>query len=268
MPAHIPKSTSGVLAIADTLRHHPRFGPRFERWHSIPPRPARTDDFPPGIDRRLVDLYRSRGIRELYEAQLRAIRSALGGRDVLVPTPTPSGKTLCYPTPVLQALLESKGSARSLFLFPTKALSQDQSAGLTGIVEALGEPWHAFTYDGDTPPSVRRTLRDRGHLVLTNPWMLHAGILPSHAKWSELFRDLAFVVIDEVHTLSGVFGSSVANILRRLVRIARHYGSQPQFLLCSATLSEPAAHATRLVGRPVRVIGEDASPSGERTFGV
>jgi DEAD/DEAH box helicase domain-containing protein len=244
----------GVAAIVDALQDDPRFGPRFERWHEIPPRPPRTAPFPSGIDRRIVELCHARGIRELYEHQARAIAAARERKDVLVATPTASGKTLCYTVPVLQALLESGGSARSLLLFPTKALSQDQAATLTAQVEALGEPWHAFTYDGDTPPPVRRTLRDRGHLVLTNPWMLHAGILPNHAKWSELFKDLRYVVVDEVHTLGGVFGSSVANVLRRLVRIARHYGSDPRFLMGSATLAEPAAHAKRLLGRDVAVI--------------
>lgn len=254
--------------IVRALQQDARWRTRFERWECVPSRPARVEPFPDGIDARLRELCRARGITELYEHQARFVRHALAGEDVLVATPTASGKTLCYTLPVLQRLLATQGRARSLFLFPTKALSQDQSAALTRQVELLGEDWHAFTYDGDTPPSVRRTLRDRGHLVLTNPWMLHAGILPNHAKWSELFRDLAFVVIDEVHTLSGVFGSSVANVLRRLTRIARHYGSDPRFLLCSATLSEPAAHARRLVGREVRVVGEDGSPSGARTFGV
>ncbi len=254
--------------IVHALQTDARWRTRFERWERVPARSARVEPFPPELDPRLIELCRARGIGELYEHQARFVRHALAGEDVLVATPTASGKTLCYTLPVLQRLLATQGRARSLFLFPTKALSQDQSAALTQQVERLGEDWHAFTYDGDTPPSVRRTLRDRGHLVLTNPWMLHAGILPNHAKWSELFRDLAFVVIDEVHTLSGVFGSSVANVLRRLVRIARHYGSDPRFLLCSATLSEPEAHVRRLVGRDVRVVGEDASPSGARTFGV
>lgn len=262
------RDAAGVLAIAAALQASARFGPRFERWHEIAPRPARTEAFSSAIDPRIADVLRSRGIRELYEHQARAVAAAREGKDVLVATPTASGKTLCYTIPVLQALLESGGSARSLLLFPTKALSQDQAAALTSQVEALGERWHAFTYDGDTPPPVRRTLRDRGHLVLTNPWMLHAGILPNHAKWSELFKDLRFVVVDEVHTLGGVFGSSVANVLRRLVRIARHYGSDPRFLLGSATLAEPAAHAKRLLGRDVTVIAEDASPSGRRIFGV
>jgi DEAD/DEAH box helicase domain-containing protein len=262
------RSADGVESIASALRADPRWRARFDHWHAVPARAARTAEFPAGVDRRIIDLYRTRGIRELFAHQAQAIDAALKGEDVLVATPTASGKTICYGVPVLQALLESHGAARSLFLFPTKALSQDQSAGLTALIEALGEDWHAFTYDGDTPPAVRRTLRDRGHAVLTNPWMLHAGILPNHAKWSELFRGLRYIVIDEVHTLSGVFGSSVANVLRRLVRIARHYGSDPRFVCCSATLADAGAHVERLLGRPVRVVDEDGSPAGPRIFGV
>ncbi|MBL8862591.1 MAG: DEAD/DEAH box helicase [Planctomycetes bacterium] len=250
------------------LREDPRWAPRFEHWHEVPARVAQTAPFPAALDARLVELYRSRGFESLYAHQARFVEHALAGRDALVATPTASGKTLCYVLPVLDALYATDGAARSLFLFPTKALSQDQTSSLTSVVEGLGAPWHAYTYDGDTPPSVRRTLRDRGHLVLTNPYMLHAGILPNHAKWSELFRDLRYVVIDEVHTLSGVFGSSVANVLRRLVRIARHYGSDPRFLLCSATLREGREHARRLIGRDVELVEEDGSPSGPRTFGV
>jgi len=262
------RSRETVTDLVDLLRGEPRWAARFDHWHTLPPRAAVTAPFPTSIDERIVALYRARGIVEPYAHQARFIEAALERKDVLVATPTASGKTLCYTVPVLQSLLETNGAARALFLFPTKALSQDQSAGLTQIVEQLGQEWHAFTYDGDTPPSVRRTLRDRGHLVLTNPWMLHAGILPNHAKWSELFRDLRYIVIDEVHTLSGVFGSSVANVLRRLVRIARHYGSDPRFLLCSATIKDGAEHARRLIGRDVVVIDEDGSPSGARTFGV
>jgi DEAD/DEAH box helicase domain-containing protein len=262
------RALSDVAGIVHDLQSDPRWRERFERWHVVPPRAAQSAPFPARIDARLVELYRARGITELYEHQARFIEHALAPRDVLVATPTASGKTMCFTLPVLQRLLESGGRARTLFLFPTKALGQDQSAGLTALVEQLEQDWHAYTYDGDTPPSVRRTLRDRGHLVLTNPWMLHAGILPNHSKWSELFRELEYIVIDEVHTLSGVFGSSVANVLRRLVRVARHYGSDPRFLLCSATLAEPAAHARALLGREVVVVDVDASPAGARTFGV
>lgn len=268
------RSAQGVADIVTKLREDARWAARFEHWHEVGPRAARTAEFPRALDPRLVELYRRRGFTSLYEHQARFVELALSGadpragRDAIVATPTASGKTLCYVLPVLDALYRTDGAARSLFLFPTKALSQDQTASLTSVVEELDAPWHAYTYDGDTPPSVRRTLRDRGHMVLTNPYMLHAGILPNHAKWSELFRDLRYVVIDEVHTLSGVFGSSVANVLRRLVRIARHYGSDPKFLLCSATLREPREHARRLTGRDVEVVEVDGSPSGPRAFGV
>ncbi|MFT5051363.1 MAG: DEAD/DEAH box helicase domain-containing protein [Chlamydiales bacterium] len=254
--------------IVDGLRAEPRWRDCLVHWHEIAPRPGRSVPFPAQLDQRLVEVLKERGVTELYEHQARAIEAALDGRDVLVATPTASGKTIGYTAPVLQSLFESDGAARSLFLFPTKALSQDQTVGITALVEGLGQPWHAYTYDGDTPPSVRRTLRDRGHMILTNPYMLHQGILPNHAKWAELFRELRYIVVDEVHTMSGVFGSSVANVLRRLLRIARHYGSNPQFLASSATLAEPQAHARKLFGRDVLVIDEDASPSGARTFGV
>lgn len=257
-----------VLDIATALREDPELRDAFSHWKELPGRPAITRAFPASLDPRLRAVLEGKGLGEVYEHQARAIELALAGEDVLVATPTASGKTLCYSVPVLQSLLESNGSARALFLFPTKALSQDQSASLTALVEALGEDWHAFTYDGDTPPSVRRTLRDRGHMILTNPWMLHAGILPNHAKWAELFRDLRYIVIDEVHTLSGVFGSSVANVLRRILRIAHHYGSRPKFICCSATLSNAAEHGRALLGREPRIIDQDASPSGARLFGL
>jgi DEAD/DEAH box helicase domain-containing protein len=221
----------------------------------------------------LIEVLRQRGVESLRAHQATAIEAALDGQDVLVATPTASGKTVCYTVPVLQRLLETNGQARALFLYPTKALAQDQTVGLTAMIEGLGrqqgdQAFHAFTYDGDTPPSVRRTLRDRGHMVLTNPWMLHQGILPNHSKWAELFKGLEYIIVDEVHSLSGVFGSSVANVLRRLVRIAAHYGAHPRFLASSATVREPAAHAERLFGRKVTVVDEDASPAGKRYFAV
>ncbi len=264
----LSRSGGDVVRIARALRDDPELRDGLEHWRELPARPAISEPLPEALDPRLAAVLRERGLGELYAHQARAIAHALAGEDVLVATPTASGKTLCYTVPVVQSLLESKGASRALFLFPTKALSQDQSASLTSLVEAVGEPWHAHTYDGDTPPSVRRTLRDRGHLILTNPWMLHTGILPNHSKWAELFRDLQYVVIDEVHTLSGVFGSSVANVLRRLIRIARHYGSEPRFLCCSATLRDGGAHGERLLGRRPVVVDQDGSPSGARLFSV
>lgn len=264
----LKREQRSVAQIARDLREDPELRDAFGHWQEFPARPAITRAFPDSIDPRLLRVLEAKGLREVYEHQARAIELAMSGADTLIATPTASGKTLCYSVPVLQALLESGGSARALFLFPTKALSQDQSASLTALVEALGEDWHAFTYDGDTPPSVRRTLRDRGHMILTNPWMLHSGILPNHSKWAELFRDLRYIVIDEVHTLSGVFGSSVANVLRRILRIAAHYGSRPKFICCSATISNAAEHGEALLGRRPRVVDQDGSPAGARLFGI
>ncbi len=263
-----PAESSPVDAIVARLRASAQLRGRFTSWQELSARPPRPAPYPAGLAPELVALLARRGMAELFEHQARAIELALAGRDVLVATPTASGKTLAYSAPVLQALLESEGAARSLWLFPTKALSQDQSRGLNALIEELGRGWHSFTYDGDTPSSIRRTLRERGHVVLTNPWMLHQGILPNHAKWSELFAALRYVVIDEVHTLAGVFGASVAGVLRRLVRLARHYGSDPRFLCSSATLRDPAEHARTLLGREVEVVSEDGSPHGRRVFAV
>src|SRR5262245_58898917 len=191
---------AAVEAIVERLRGSAELRGSFTAWHESAARPGHTTAFPDGLAPELVALFRARGMGELYEHQARAIELALSGADVLIATPTASGKSLAYSAPVLQALLETDGAARSLWLFPTKALSQDQSRGLNGLIEAFGRDWHSFTYDGDTPPSVRRTLRERGHVVLTNPYMLHQGILPNHGKWSELFAALRYVVIDEVHT--------------------------------------------------------------------
>jgi DEAD/DEAH box helicase domain-containing protein len=269
----------GVRQIAARLASDPELQARIVNWREVPARAPRFAPLPERLDPRLKALLAAAGKSELFVHQARAVELALAGRDVLVATPTASGKTIAYTLPVLQRLIESVESgsgrrSRSLWLFPTKALSQDQSSGLNRLLTGLAEAVpalggvHSFTYDGDTPPSVRRTLRERGDVLLTNPWMLHSGILPNHAKWADLFRDLEFVVIDEVHTLAGVLGSSVANVLRRLVRIARFYGAEPRFLLSSATLRDPAGHARTLIGRPVEVVSEDGSPSAERLFAV
>lgn len=261
-------ASGGVEGIVERLRCDPELGESFVAWHEEPARPGRVVPFPERLHPALREVCRARGLDELYEHQARAVGHALDGHDVLVATPTASGKTLTYTLPVLQSLLETDGSSRAIWMFPTKALAQDQSQNFNAWIEALERPWHSFTYDGDTPPSIRRTLRDRGQVVLTNPWMLHTGILPNHGKWSQLFRELRYVVVDEVHTLSGVFGSSVANVFRRLLRLARHYGSDPKFLLSSATVKNPAEHARNLLGREVKIVDQDASPSGKKIFGV
>jgi len=257
-----------VPALVAGLKAAPPWNERITAWRTRPAREGVTAPFPERLDPRLLTMLGDRGITELRSHQAEAIELALSGRDVLVATPTASGKTLCYTLPILQRLLETGGRSRALFLYPTKALAQDQTAGLSALVEALGEDWHVSTYDGDTPPEVRRSARDRGHMILTNPHMLHQGILPNHAKWAELFRDLEFVVVDEVHSLSGVFGSSVACVLRRLLRIARHYGAQPRFLASSATLRDARGHGRRLFGREMAIVDQDGSPAGPQTLAV
>jgi DEAD/DEAH box helicase domain-containing protein len=228
----------------------------------FPPRPATLAPIPDGVDPRLADALRARGIDALYSHQARAFEVLAKGGHCVVVTPTASGKTLCYNLPVLQALLGDPAS-RALYLFPTKALAQDQLAELEELARALPE-LRIHTYDGDTPQDARRAVRARANLVLTNPDMLHAGILPHHTKWVALFQNLRYVIIDELHTYRGVFGSHLADVLRRLHRICRHYGSAPQFICASATIANPQELAERLVGQPVGLVGESGAPSGEK----
>jgi DEAD/DEAH box helicase domain-containing protein len=234
--------------------------------HQQAPRAARTADFPSWVHPSLGEALAARGVLALYCHQRQAADLLHAGHDVVVATATSSGKSLCYHLPVLDRLLREDG-ARALYLYPTKALARDQMQGLEQLLASSGRQDLAVAvYDGDTPPAVRRTLRERGHLVLTNPHMLHTGILPNHGKWQGLFSGLRYVVVDELHTLSGVYGSHVANVLRRLRRICAHYGSAPVFCLSSATISNPREHAERLVERPVTLIDEDGSPRGPKHF--
>ena len=182
----------------------------------------------------------------------------------MIVTPTASGKTLCYNLPVLQSVLEDRAS-RALYMFPTKALSQDQLAELMEVDKKVGSDLGVFTYDGDTPSDARRAVRSRGHVVITNPDMLHTGILPHHTRWARFFSDLKYVVLDELHTYRGVFGSHIGNVLRRLQRICQFHGSNPIFIMCSATIANPAEHARNLTGRDPRLINESGAPSGKKT---
>ena len=232
-------------------------------WRRIPEQPPRYADWPRAVDPRVVAALGARGIERPYTHQARAIAGALEGRDQVVVTPTASGKTLCYSVPVLSAILEDP-SARALYLFPTKALAQDQLQELRALADAASGEVSAETYDGDTTPRARRAARVAGHVVITNPDMLHSGILPHHTKWVRLFEHLRYVVVDELHSYRGVFGSHVANVLRRLRRICRFYGSDPVFICCSATIANPDAHAAALVGRAVDLVDDSGAPSGER----
>lgn len=250
-------------AVLEKWRHDPAFMSCVTAWKIIPPRAAREAPFPSQLDQRLVRALQALGITSLYSHQAAAIEAALDGKNLVLVTPTASGKTLAYNLPVLQQIL-SDATARALYLFPTKALAQDQLAGLYQLVELLGEDIKTFTYDGDTSPNARQAIRNAGHIVITNPDMLHNGILPHHTKWIRLFENLRYVVIDELHQYRGVFGSHVANVIRRLKRIASFYGSKPQFILTSATIANPKELATTLVEEEVVLIDDNGAPAGEK----
>ena len=252
-----------VAQLADRLRSDREFMENVTRWEVIPARPAKTAPFPESMDPRLIPVLASRGIHSLYTHQALSMEATARGEDVTVVTPTASGKTMCYNLPVLSAILKNE-DARALYLFPTKALSADQVSELYDMIEAMGVDIKTYTYDGDTPAAARRAIRQAGHIVVTNPDMLHSGILPHHTKWVKLFENLEYIVIDEIHTYRGVFGSNLANVLRRLMRLCEFYGSRPRFILCSATIANPRELAETLIGRPVTLVDENGAPMGER----
>ncbi len=254
-----------LAQLLDQLKVDDRFLRNVSRWEVIPPEDGRYAGFPSCLDPRLVEVMKSRGVDRLYSHQAEAVELALEGESFVVPTPTASGKTLCYNLPVLDTILRDS-SARALYLFPTKALSQDQMHEVHGIVTDLGADIKTFTFDGDTPETARRAIRSSGHIVVTNPDMLHQGILPHHTLWVKLFENLKYVVVDEVHNYRGVFGSHVGNVLRRLRRVAHFYGSDPQFICCSATIANPRELATRLTGLDVREVDRNGAPRGEKHF--
>ena len=234
--------------------------------------------FPADIDPRLRAAFEARGVQQLYTHQAEAFDLVSQGKQVVVTTPTASGKTLCYNLPVLDRILKNPAT-RALYLFPTKALAQDQMAELHELVGAIGtvtggegghgsgqEDIGVHTYDGDTPQDARRTIRTKAHIVLSNPDMVHSGILPHHPRWAKLFENLQFIVIDELHAYRGVFGSHLANVLRRLQRICRHYGSNPQFICSSATIANPSELAEGLAERPFSLVSKSGAPRGEKFF--
>ena len=254
-----PSATSFI----DELLADSQIAARVAHVERIPPRGADWASLPGDLDPSLCSALATRGVDRLYSHQARAYDLARSGRDFVVVTPTASGKTLCYNLPVVQTLLEDP-SARALYLFPTKALSQDQQAELNEVALGGKLPLRVYTYDGDTPDSLRVAARDTGRIVISNPDMLHSGVLPNHAKWIHFFSNLRYVVVDEMHAYRGVFGSHVANVLRRLLRIAAFYGARPRFILCSATIGNPGELASSLIGRSVDVIEENGAPRGER----
>jgi DEAD/DEAH box helicase domain-containing protein len=231
----------------------------------IPAREAQFRAMPAWVRPELAAAYHAKGIEKLYTHQAAAAELAHAGKNFVVVTPTASGKTLCYNLPVLNAVL-GNADTRALYLFPTKALAQDQLAELHDLAKRLDDCFGVFTYDGDTPSDARRAIRERGHVILTNPDMLHTGILPHHTKWTRVFENLRYIVLDELHTYRGVFGSHLANVLRRLARIAEFYGSKPQFICCSATIANPGELAAQLIAQPAQVVEENGAPAAEKLF--
>ena len=249
--------------LLEQLKDNREFMNCVTRWQVLPAREARYAPFPRGTDPRLAEALGRHGIGRLYIHQAKAFSLAEEKRDFVVVTPTASGKTLCYNLPVLNRILHNP-DARALYLFPTKALSADQVQELYELIGLTGENIKTFTYDGDTPGTARKAVREAGHVVVTNPDMLHSNILPHHTKWVKLFENLQFIVIDEIHSYRGVFGSNLANVLRRLMRLCRFYGSNPQFILCSATIDNPKELAENLIGRQVELIDDNGAPMGEK----
>lgn len=256
-----------VVEALESLRRDSRFMQNVSAWERLPARPASYADFPDALNPRLLAAVRALGIPELFVHQAAAARAALEGESLVVVTGTASGKTLCYNLPVLHDLLADP-EARALYLFPTKALSQDQAAALGELLAALeaAEQIPIRTYDGDTPSSERPGIRETARILISNPDMLHTGILPHHPRWAALFANLRWVVLDELHVYRGVFGSNVANLLRRLKRICRFYGAEPRFALTSATIANPKQLAERLIEAPVRMISPDldGAPRAEK----
>ncbi len=260
MRTYAPAEPGAVLA---ELLTEPSLARGVVHHAVLPPRAAQHSTFPDWLDPRIVAGLDRRGIQRPYTHQAEAIEAAHGGQDIVIVTPTASGKTLCYAIPILQAIADDP-AARALLLFPTKALGQDQVAEFGELTTASGLRVSASTYDGDTPAPIRAAVRSAGQVVVTNPDMLHAAILPHHTKWFQLFENLRYIVIDELHTYRGVFGGHVANVLRRLLRICAHYGSHPVIVCCSATIGNPGELAEALIGRPVRVVDRNGAPAGER----
>ncbi|TDK60304.1 DEAD/DEAH box helicase [Bacillus salipaludis] len=259
------KLKKNLQEIISELKTNEQFKENIVTWETIEEKPAQTVSMPESLHPILSQALNSKGIKELYTHQSTAYKTVMTGRSIVAVTPTASGKTLCYNLPVLQTILQNP-NARSLYMFPTKALAQDQKSEINEIIQASGVDINSYTYDGDTPAAIRQRVRKAGHVVITNPDMLHSAILPHHTKWVSLFENLKFVVIDELHTYRGVFGSHVANVIRRLKRICRYYGSNPVFICTSATIANPLELAETLTEEKMCLIDNNGAPSGKKHF--
>ncbi|MFQ5675561.1 MAG: DEAD/DEAH box helicase, partial [bacterium] len=255
--------------ILEELKRDSAFTANVTAWKRLRAQEAQYADFPTNLNPSLIEVIREHGIRRLYSHQAEAVQLILDGKNVVIVTPTASGKTLCYNLPVLNTVLANP-EARALYLFPTKALSQDQVTELHDLVARfegkLDFDIKSYTFDGDTPASARKAIRSSGHIVVTNPDMLHQGILPHHTKWVKLFENLHTIVIDELHNYRGVYGSHLANILRRLKRICDFYGASPRFVCCSATIANPKELAEQVTEQPFALVDKNGAPQGEKHF--
>jgi DEAD/DEAH box helicase domain-containing protein len=264
-PHTAPSLVPAVSQILHTFASRDRHGEILTAVRHYPAREAQWAEFPSWIHDNLRAAYTAKGIRQLYTHQAAAAEAVRAGKNIVIVTPTASGKTLCYNLPVLDTILNDP-DACALYLFPTKALAQDQLAELYDLNQRLANHFGVFTYDGDTPSDARRAIREKSHIVLTNPDMLHTGILPHHTRWTRLFENLRYVVIDELHTYRGVFGSHLSNVLRRLRRVAQFYGCKPHFICCSATIANPGALGFDLIEEELQVLSENGAPAAEKTF--
>ncbi|MGG0716752.1 DEAD/DEAH box helicase [Robertmurraya massiliosenegalensis] len=249
----------------EELKLEENFKENIVHWHTIEEKEAKTVEIPFHINENLKNALQKRGVNELYTHQRSAFEAVQRGENIVAVTPTASGKTLCYNLPVLQAITENP-QARALYIFPTKALAQDQKSEINELIGEADLMINSYTYDGDTQSSIREKVRKAGHIVITNPDMLHSAILPHHTKWVSLFENLKYVVIDELHIYRGVFGSHVANVIRRLQRICRFYGTDPVFICTSATIANPLELAENLTGKKMTLIDNNGAPSGKKHF--
>jgi DEAD/DEAH box helicase domain-containing protein len=263
-PARAPWQTpQGLSAVLEGWQADPGTWRNVVLHERMPPEPAQFAQLPAALAAPVRRALAARGIDHIYSHQAEAFALSALGSDVVVATPTASGKSLCYNLPVLHALAQEP-QGRALYLFPTKALARDQEVGLRALLADAGLEHGAITYDGDTPGDARRAARDRSGILLSNPDMLHAGILPHHASWARMFANLRYVVVDELHSYRGVFGSHLANVLRRLLRVACFHGADPRFVFASATIGNPEQHASRMLGRKVVLVSRSGAPKGPR----
>ncbi len=252
-----------VDQIVEKFKSDKTFMNSVSSWVELPAKKAEYADFPAGVEKKVIEALSQKGIFRLYTHQAEAVQHILAGENVTVVTPTASGKTLCYNIPVVNHLMKDPAS-RALYLFPTKALAQDQMAELQELTALMDVGIKSYTYDGDTPVNARKAVRQAGNVIITNPDMLHSGILPQHTKWVDFFENLKYVVIDELHMYVGVFGSNVANVIRRLKRLCAFYGSNPQYILLSATIANPKELAEKMIELPVHVVSKNGAPAGKR----